>query len=128
MTEDKAWAGALSNGIATTAFGAPKILDEKVLTDQEFKQCCELFFYLSGIKLTANKKHLVAGRLGCRLRHYGLANFTDYFKLATRVGNEAEKQRLLDLLTTNETYFFREPCISSFCEQRFCQTIPENTR
>jgi chemotaxis protein methyltransferase CheR len=124
VTEDKAWAGTQSNGVATTDFLAPKILDNKVLTEKEFKQFRELFFDLSGITLTANKKHLVTGRLSCRLRHYGLANFNDYFTLATRAGNETEKQRLLDLLTTNETYFFREPMHFEFLRTEILPNYP----
>lgn len=124
MTEDKTWSGSPSNGVAAKAFLAPNMLNQKELTNEEFKQFSELFFELSGIKLSLSKKHLVTGRLSCRLRHYGLVNFTDYFKLATRAGNETEKQRLLDLLTTNETYFFREPIHFEFLRKEILPNYP----
>ena len=124
MTEDKAWSCSLSDGEEKTAVWDPNVLNQKMITNKEFKQFSELFFDLSGIKLTVRKKHLVTGRLSCRLRHYGLANFNDYFKLATRAGNEAEKQCLLDLLTTNETYFFREPIHFEFLRKEILPNYP----
>ena len=53
------------------------------------------------------KKQLVAGRLARRLRHLEMDNYGDYFKLLQK--NGGEMQTAVDLLTTNETYFFREP-------------------
>lgn len=55
-----------------------------------------------------SKKQLVAGRLSRRLRHYGLDTFDAYYRLVTRPDQAVERQLMVDLLTTNETYFFRE--------------------
>jgi len=56
-----------------------------------------------------SKKQLVLNRLSKRLRHYNINKFRDYFDFVHEPDNKAEKQLLVDLLTTNETYFFREP-------------------
>jgi len=56
-----------------------------------------------------SKKQLVLNRLSKRLRHYGLKRFNDYFNLVHQPDQAHEKQLLVDMLTTNETYFFREP-------------------
>jgi chemotaxis protein methyltransferase CheR len=49
----------------------------------------------------------VAGRLACRLRQLDLDGYGSYLK---RVQADAEERQIaVDLLTTNETYFFREP-------------------
>lgn len=63
----------------------------------------------AGIALTSQKKLMVAGRLAKRLNHFGLTSYADYFRLATSAAHADELQMLVNVLTTNETYFFREP-------------------
>lgn len=79
------------------------------LNDQEFSQFRNLIRELAGINLSTEKKPLVSGRLNKRLCQYGLDTFGQYFQLLTQGDNPAELQIAVDLLTTNETYFFREP-------------------
>ena len=53
------------------------------------------------------RDRLVAGRLARRLRQLDLDGYGSYLQ---RVQADAgERQIAVDLLTTNETYFFREP-------------------
>jgi len=78
------------------------------LNDQEFKLFQTLIYSLAGISMADSKKQLVAGRLSRRLRHYGLDTFDAYYRLVTRPDQAVERQLMVDLLTTNETYFFRE--------------------
>ena len=49
------------------------------------------------------------GLLAQRLRHYHLADYGEYFYLLTSGKFPTEAQIAVDLLTTNETHFFREP-------------------
>lgn len=77
------------------------------LSDSEFGQFRRLIHEIAGISLSDAKKPLVAGRLNKRLRAQGLHNYGDYFQLLLK--DKAELQMSVDLLTTNETYFFREP-------------------
>ena len=78
------------------------------ITDTEFGHFQRFIFDAAGITLSSAKKALVSGRLSKRLQARRLATFTDYFKLLMS-GNDAEEvQTAVDLLTTNETYFFRE--------------------
>lgn len=79
------------------------------ISDQEFRQFQALLARIAGINLSAAKKALVSGRLAKRLRHWQLASFGDYYRLITGGAQPAELQLAVDLLTTNETYFFREP-------------------
>lgn len=79
------------------------------INDQEFGQFQKLIYQLAGINLSPAKKALVSGRLAKRLNQYRLDSYGDYFKLLTASHNSAELQVAVDLLTTNETYFFREP-------------------
>jgi len=51
---------------------------------------------------------MVANRLAKRLTHYNLKTYTDYYQLATHTDYLSEFQVLMNILSTNETYFFRE--------------------
>lgn len=79
------------------------------ITEREFTAFQGLLYDLAGIKLPQTKMALVSGRLGRRLRHYGLDSFDAYFRLVIGKDQRQELQVMLDLLTTNETHFFREP-------------------
>ncbi|WP_281170241.1 CheR family methyltransferase [Psychromonas aquimarina] len=63
----------------------------------------------AGIDLSPAKKVMVGGRLQKRVNHYQLASYEQYYHMATHPDNDQELQLLVDILTTNETYFFREP-------------------
>jgi chemotaxis protein methyltransferase CheR len=83
-----------------------------VLDDAEFELFRKLIYEAAGIHLSPAKRALVAGRLSKRLRELGHASYRDYFNWLNRdTGDESvrrERQMAIDLLTTNETYFFRE--------------------
>jgi len=81
----------------------------QALGDQEFRAFSAWIYRESGIHLGEQKKALVAGRLASRLRHHGLQRFGDYYELLHSPLHAPERQIAVDLLTTNETYFFREP-------------------
>lgn len=78
------------------------------ISDGEFARFQRLIHEIAGISLADSKKVLLVGRLGKRLRALQLKNFGQYHELVSGVGNERERQTMVDLLTTNETYFFRE--------------------
>jgi chemotaxis protein methyltransferase CheR len=78
------------------------------INDAEFKRFSSLIYDIAGITLTDAKKMLLTGRLSKRLVALGLANYTQYFKYVTDGAHDEELQFMVDLLTTNETYFFRE--------------------
>ena len=78
------------------------------ITDSEFAQFQRFIFDAAGITMADAKKALVTGRLGKRLAFHGLQSFGEYFKLLKSGLHPAEVQMAVDLLTTNETYFFRE--------------------
>jgi chemotaxis protein methyltransferase CheR len=61
----------------------------------------------AGIDLGESKQMLVSSRLNKRLRYHQLDSFDQYAELL--INNKGlERQMAIDLLTTNETYFFRE--------------------
>ena len=79
------------------------------ITDAEFAQFQKLIFQLAGISLSDAKKILLVGRLSKRLSHFGFQTFGQYYRYIAGGENPGERQIMVDLLTTNETYFFREP-------------------
>ena len=79
------------------------------LSDRDFGEFQRLVYQLAGIHLSPAKKALVCGRLAKRLKHYSLDSYHDYLRLLSSGRQPQELQTALDLLTTNETYFFREP-------------------
>ena len=83
-------------------------MNRPAITDAEFAQFRRFIFEAAGITMSEAKKALVSGRLAKRLDHCGLASYGDYFKLLAGGTAPAEVQMAVDLLTTNETYFFRE--------------------
>jgi len=74
------------------------------------------------------KKPLVASRLAPRIQKLGLDGYDDYLQLITEAGSDGttggEFQMAIDLLTTNETYFFREPAHYALIEQEILRTKP----
>jgi chemotaxis protein methyltransferase CheR len=87
------------------------------INDAEFKRFSGLIYDIAGITLTDAKKVLLTGRLSKRLTALGLGNYTQYFKYVTDGAHDEELQFMVDLLTTNETYFFREPQHFDFLKQ-----------
>lgn len=87
------------------------------LTAREFALFRDLIYSLAGIALSDGKQVLVSGRLMRRLKELGLTSYGDYYRLVTSGQHADEQQRMVDLLTTNETYFFREPKHFDFLAQ-----------
>ena len=86
----------------------PTSTAEATLTATEFGWIAAFLFERTGIELRPGKETMMAGRLDRRLRHHGLATYAQYIRLLAS-GDPHETQLAVDLLTTNETYFFREP-------------------
>ncbi|GAA5168973.1 CheR family methyltransferase [Viridibacterium curvum] len=79
------------------------------ISDGEFRLFQQFILNAAGITLSDAKKALVCGRLEKRLHAHSLNSYRDYLSLITSASHKAEQQIAIDLLTTNETYFFREP-------------------
>lgn len=77
-------------------------------TDKEFMLFQQLILDRLGIFLPLQKKALLTNRLWKRLRDCDLTRYEDYYKFITEKQGEAELHIALELITTNETYFFRE--------------------
>jgi len=88
------------------------------ITNEEFNRFRRFIYDHAGISMTPQKRHLVAGRLLKRLRHYGMGTYGEYFRFISTSEGKEEHQVLVDLLTTNETYFFREEAHFAFLSEQ----------
>jgi chemotaxis protein methyltransferase CheR len=80
------------------------------LSNKAFAAVTQLFERVSGIKLNESKHALVTGRLQRLATEAGESDLETYVDKLLRGGAPAQElTRLIDRLTTNETYFFREP-------------------
>ncbi len=86
------------------------------LSRAEFELFQKLIHREAGIFLSESKRALLVGRLSRRLKDLGLASFAEYHRYVTE-RDPAEKVRMLDCVSTNETHFFREPQQFAFLEQ-----------
>ena len=88
------------------------------ITQREFQQLTTLIHEVAGISLHDSKRALVVRRLGGRILELGLESFGDYHDLVRQDTSGDEMVRLLDLIATNETHFFREPAHFELLESR----------
>ena len=79
------------------------------ITDAEYARFQVFVREATGINLTEVKKALVVARLGSRVRDRNARSFAKYYKIITDPAEVTEFQTAIDLITTNETSFFREP-------------------
>jgi len=81
----------------------------QTLRDDTFRGLADLMHASVGLSFSESKKPLISSRLAPRIQRLGLDGFDDYLALIAGHQDGGEFQVAVDLLTTNETYFFREP-------------------
>ncbi len=77
------------------------------LTEEQFKRFQALIYKHSGIRLDDRKQTLLRSRLQRRLRQIDLDDVDQYYRIVTTPSRKDELQALIDVVTTNETSFFR---------------------
>lgn len=87
----------------------PTTMEPTTLSDSDFERFLALIYRVSGIRIPNTKRVLVSNRLRRRLRATGIKDFTSYYGYLTSPAGAAEMPLFLDEITTNETYFFRDP-------------------
>lgn len=100
----------------TTVHSSGPAPGSRPITDKEFGLFQDLVHREAGIYLGEAKRTLLVGRLNRRLRDLGLDTFASYYRRVE--ADPAERVRMLDALSTNETHFFREPHHFEFLEQK----------
>ncbi|MDO3380045.1 CheR family methyltransferase [Geoalkalibacter halelectricus] len=93
------------------------------MTSEEFRLMRELIYQHCGLHFSEDNKYLLEKRLSKQVRLHKFKSFKDYYYLLRySKTREEELAQAIDLLTTNETYFFREESqLRTFVEE----VIPE---
>ncbi len=82
---------------------------EQIMSDEEFHLLRDCIYSHCGIFFDTDSKYLLEKRLARRLTALNLASFRDYYHyLKYNRKKDQELMDIMDILTTNETYFFRE--------------------
>jgi chemotaxis protein methyltransferase CheR len=78
------------------------------ISHDDFLKFQEYFYRKTGIRFEDSKRYFVDKRLVERIDHTESESFRQYFSLLRFESDGAELQALVNLMTVNETYFFRE--------------------
>jgi len=93
------------------------------LTKEEYHKFCDLIYRTAGIRIVENKRVMVSNRVRRRLRATGITSFAEYYAFLTSPSGNGEMPLFLDAITTNETYFFRDPQHYDWLEEFFLPGI-----
>lgn len=79
-------------------------------SDKDFEMLRDFIYNLCGMYFNSSKKYFLESRITKRMEANGAKTPADYLKLLTAgVKGTEELKKLLIEVTTNETYFFRNP-------------------
>lgn len=120
-------------GCVVSADGAPCALQaltamKYAISTEEYQRFRRLIYDKSGIALGDRKQTLVESRLSKRLRELGLKTFSDYYEQVVSDSSREEFTRMLDLISTNKTDFFREPRHFEFLREEILPQLSHEKR
>ncbi len=78
------------------------------ITEAEFGKFRDFFYRKTGIQFGDSKRYFVDKRLIDRVQQTGHESFRSYFSWMRFQASNEEVQALINCMTVNETYFFRE--------------------
>jgi chemotaxis protein methyltransferase CheR len=81
---------------------------DNLITPEEFKKFCEFFYRKTGILFDESKRYFVDKRVVERMTAIQSPDFRSYFMHLRFEDRGEEMQELVNAMTVNETYFFRE--------------------
>ncbi|HEY5583306.1 MAG TPA: protein-glutamate O-methyltransferase CheR [Ruminiclostridium sp.] len=94
-----------------------KVGCKMILTDELFDKFIKLIYKKTGLHYEYNKKYFVQKRIEKRAELLKMEALNDYFMMLKFSDNSSEFYRLINDLTVNETYFFRDfPQLRNFAE------------
>ncbi|MCC6544088.1 MAG: protein-glutamate O-methyltransferase CheR [Nitrospirae bacterium] len=79
------------------------------MSENAFHLLSEMIYARSGMHFPDNKKYILENRLSRRIEDAGFDNYEKYIEfLKYDAGKEREFANLFNIITTNETFFFRD--------------------
>ncbi len=97
-------------------------MQEPALRENDFNKFSRYVYDVCGINLHGGKKQLLKARLGKIIRQKNLRSFNQYYDHVVNDKSGNELILLLDSISTNLTYFFREPAHFEFLRKK---ALPE---
>jgi chemotaxis protein methyltransferase CheR len=80
------------------------------VSDEEFRQLRDFIYTQCGIFIGENRKYLIENRLAARIKELNLTSYGEYYNFLRFDPNKRnELSKLFEVVTTNETSFFRNP-------------------
>ena len=80
------------------------------ISDEEFLLLRDFIYQQCGIFIAENRKYLVENRLSNRIKELNLKSYNEYYNFLRFDGSrKQELNKLFEVVTTNETSFFRNP-------------------
>jgi len=98
------------------------------MTDADFQKISQLVYDQCGINLQDGKKELVKARLGKRIRSGQFKSFREYYQYVVKDLSGQELVNLLNSISTNFTFFFREQKHFDYLRSEFLPEIMEEKR
>ena len=98
------------------------------LSAQQFEFIRGLIYEHTRISIEPSKEDVVHSRLGKRLRALVLNDYDQYCELLQSPDGDAELQKLVDAISTNHTFFFREEQHFEFLKDRALKEIELDAR
>ena len=98
------------------------------LTADQFQRFALLVHRHASINLKENKTTLLSNRLRKRLRALQLFDFESYYEFLTGPEAEDELQRFIEVVTTNESYFWRTESNFQLLRERLLPSLLETFR
>lgn len=92
------------------------MLDDTI-DDKCFADYIDFVHKITGITIDKNRSSMLIGRIKKRVVELGMNDYESYLKHTK--GNKEEELYFTNLITTNETYFYRTPRIWEFIENDF---------
>ncbi len=102
---------------------------EHTMSDDEFMLLRDCIYGHCGIYFDLESKYILEKRLSHRLTDLNLSSFYDYYHyLKYNRNKDQELMDIMDVLTTNETYFFRESFqLKAFTDEIIPELIKSKT-
>ncbi len=99
------------------------------MADEDFTRLSSFIYNELGIKMPDVKKVMLQSRLQKRLSELKIATFKEYIDFVfSKEGKTEEIIKMIDLVTTNKTDFFREPAHFDFLLETALPQLIDNNR
>ncbi len=108
------------------------IAKKEILSHGDYEAFQHFLQSACGIMLGAGKEYLVSSRLGGLMRHYDIATVGELLNQLSHGRNPSLKTGIIDAMTTNETFWFRDMAHFNLLKNRilpeFCDRPGQRVR